>query len=130
MTPSLESARAALARIDERHEEFYDTLLDEFTQELNGQVIHSIASLTSELRRTLSFDRRQRVEATWTNRQILNHVDREFEGFMRRYGLETSVGRLVNQFPGQLPFLREEFAIINSVLKNGPLIEGPLLTQV
>ncbi len=97
----------AIRDIIDRHNEYVDSLLEQFERELNAIVASAMARVQAQLYDKLSIGDDGRIERSIWNARTLRGLDRLLMDALDRAGYGKLLNELVAQFPNQLIYFQE-----------------------
>jgi hypothetical protein len=106
-----------LVKIQQRHDDFIDSLLANFERELTAILHAATARTQARLRDALSV-KDGKIERSVKNTRTLRKLDLMFMDEMERAGYGHLLTELVNQFPGQLTFFQDTLDVLSESMKN------------
>jgi len=107
-----------LVKIQQRHDDYINSLLATFERELDGIVAAAQARTIATLRDRLSITA-GKIDRSVRNARALRQLDQIFLDALDRAGYDHLLTELVNQFPGQLQFFQQTLEVLSKATKNG-----------
>lgn len=98
------------------HERFSDSLTDRFDRRIRRISARASVRLIRELEKKLDLADGLVID-TPNNQRVLRGVPKLFEGILEDLGYNNATKAFAEQFPKQLPFVRDTFRAINKRLK-------------
>lgn len=114
---ALSNLAVRLGRVAENHSAHVDSLLAEFTRNLEDVVRRAQARTLSELQSRLTIERGM-ITRSKENLKTLRSIDEIFIAEMEAAGYRQLVSAFCREFPGNLPYFEEALDLMRSAMKN------------